>query len=193
MNTIDRSVTAGCRLPALLLLAVLLGGCVSVAGPEAAARLLDDKRQAAAAYQGGDYAQAAQRYRALVRDWPEEAENWFLLGNSYVRLRQPEQALGAYREALVRDPRNSRAWYNVVYLQAEALGRTVVEMQRNVDPRDPAYARINALVLQVLAPFGDEVLPPGMVPVTEAAPGPALVGPEPDAGAGTDASPATAP
>lgn len=160
----------GQRPAVALLLALLLGGCVSNAGPEAAARLLDDKRRAAAAYQGGDYAEAAQRYRALVREWPEEAENWFLLGNSHVRLQQPELALGAYREALVRDPKNSRAWYNVAYLQAEALGRTVAEMQRNVDPRDPAYARINALVLQVLAPFGEEVLPPALAPQPAPAP-----------------------
>ncbi len=73
--------------------------------------------EAAAAYEQQDWAAAEVLYAELVTLLPQNAEYWFRLGNCYTRTGKPDEAVVAYREALVRDPELSKAWYNMGLVQ----------------------------------------------------------------------------
>ena len=64
-----------------------------------------------------DWAAAEVLYAELVTLLPQNAEYWFRLGNCYTRTGKPDEAVVAYREALVRDPELSKAWYNMGLVQ----------------------------------------------------------------------------
>jgi tetratricopeptide (TPR) repeat protein len=109
---------------------ITLGGC---ARPD----LEDKRREAYRLYQDKEYAAAAQEFEVLVEHIPRDAELWFRLGNAYTRSMQPKRAISAYENAILRDPRLTRAWYNkgVVHLQ-QGL-KTFVDMHEYVDSADP--------------------------------------------------------
>ncbi len=132
----------------LLLLTVGLSGCASP-------NLEEQRRNAYRLYLEQEYAAAARGFEILVERIPRDAELWFRLGNAYTRSKQPKQAIAAYENAIMRDPRMTRAWYNkgIVHLQ-EGL-KTFVDMPEYVDAADPvarqgAYKR--AQLLEILAP-----------------------------------------
>ncbi|MFW6387320.1 MAG: tetratricopeptide repeat protein [Thermodesulfobacteriota bacterium] len=113
---------------------ITLGGC-------APSNLEERQRKAYRLYQDKEYAAAAQEFRGLVEHIPRDAELWFRLGNSYTRSQQPQRAIQAYENALLRDPRLARAWYNkgIVHLQ-QGL-KTFVDMHEYADSSDSATKR----------------------------------------------------
>jgi cytochrome c-type biogenesis protein CcmH/NrfG len=60
------------------------------------------ERNANQAYHEEDWITAEREYTKLTGMTPTNAEPWFRLGNVYARLNRPNDALLAYREALVR-------------------------------------------------------------------------------------------
>jgi cytochrome c-type biogenesis protein CcmH/NrfG len=98
-------------------IAVLLSGCSMVPHTNTSAQklnhVLTTQQQASEAYQADDMEHASALYLKLTRLIPQEADYWYMLGNTYVRLQQPDQAVQAYQQAIARNPNHSRAWHNL--------------------------------------------------------------------------------
>ena len=89
----------------------------------------------------------------MTQKAPEEAEPWFKLGNIYARTLRIELAIQFYREALVRDPRNVKAWHNMAVVQLRQAGKSFGEVELLVEPDNELHKKsvkiqesINALV-----------------------------------------------
>jgi tetratricopeptide (TPR) repeat protein len=108
---------------------------------------------AAKAYAEGDWRAAEKLFKALTERVPEEGEFWFRLGNVYARMQRPEDAVAAYKEALLRQNVKSKSWHNmgIVYLRQAANAFT--QMLTELTPEDPLYPRamlLNDAVLKIL-------------------------------------------
>jgi len=51
------------------------------------------------------------------------------LGNIYAHLDQPDFAVQAYKESLVRDPRLGKAWHNMGLVQLRQSANSFLQMQ----------------------------------------------------------------
>lgn len=85
------------------------------------------------AYIDKDYATAVEQFEKLVLDIPKDAELWFKLGNAYAKNKQPQQAISAYQNSLLRDPRFEKAWYNMGIVQTQIALKTFIDMSEYVD------------------------------------------------------------
>lgn len=133
-------------LPVLLLAAA---GCVQ-GGVKPSKNSLEEvfalRARAEAAYRGENWPEAEKAYRALTQQVPAESENWFRLGNVYARLGRHYDAIALYREALVRNPQNSRAWHNLGVTQLRVATNTFQELQQHTEPTDPVTERARRVV-----------------------------------------------
>lgn len=123
----------------ILVTLVLLSGCASLSRP---GDLIELQRQASAAYAAGDYGRASQGYAELVKQSPKDADLRFRLGNSLAQQGEVEAAMGAYREALLRNPKHAKAWHNLIYLQLQGVGHSVAQMYLSIDRNDPQVAGV---------------------------------------------------
>ncbi len=105
------------------------------------------------AYAEKNWPESEQHYATLTRKSPGEAEPWFKLGNIYARTFRPELAVKFYREALVRDPANVKAWHNLGIIELRQAANTFATLQDLLEPGDVLYEKsvtiqtsINALV-----------------------------------------------
>jgi tetratricopeptide (TPR) repeat protein len=121
-------------------LLVFLGVVLTLSGCTAP-NLEERQRQAYRLYQEKDYAAAAQEFEVLVEHIPQDAELWFRLGNAYTRSMQPKRAISAYENAILRDPRLARAWYNKGIVHVQQGLKTFVDMPEYVDSDDPVARR----------------------------------------------------
>ena len=101
-------------------------------------------------YQKGDLAASEKDYLELVKKAPEEALHWFRLGNIYARTHRPEAAIIAYREAVLRKPDYSKAWYNMGIIQLREAANTFNQMQVHTESKDPLYPEGKKLLDEVL-------------------------------------------
>lgn len=101
------------------------------------------RRDGEAAYAAGDWRLAESHYRTLVKAIPQDAELWFRLANIYARTEQPDLAVQAYREALVRDGDLAKAWFNMGVVHLREAANSFMKMQVHVAP-DNAMARQGA-------------------------------------------------
>ena len=148
-------------LPAALLAILLLAvqGCTGTnvkPGKKSLEEVVALRAQAEAAYKGENWVDAEKAYRTLTQQIPAESENWFRLGNVYARLGRPYDAIALYREALVRDPQNSRAWHNLGVTQLRVATNTFEELQKHTDPADPVAERAHRVVDAVMQLLQDE-------------------------------------
>lgn len=131
---------------AFLLAPILLTGC-AVTGPSDLVRL---HQQAQSAYAEGRAAEAESHYRQLTERLPTDAEPWFRLGNLYARSQRFDAARHAYREALVRQPNQPKAWHNLgvthLHQALEALSEAVARAPLG----SPLHSRSQSL-LEALA------------------------------------------
>lgn len=93
--------------------------------------------QADAAYRNGELDVSEKDYLTLIKNSPEKALPWYRLGNIYARTQRPEAAIGAYRQALLRNPRYAEAWYNMGLTQLREAARTFNEMQAHTESGAP--------------------------------------------------------
>jgi tetratricopeptide (TPR) repeat protein len=91
------------------------------------------------AYQSGDFPQALRYYKKLSEAVPGEAELWYRLGNTYARMQRDEDAVKAYREAVIRDTHFSKAWYNAGLSLLRASSATFSESLQYIPRNDPVY------------------------------------------------------
>ncbi|MGB1882606.1 MAG: tetratricopeptide repeat protein [Gammaproteobacteria bacterium] len=132
----------------VVLLTISVVGCSG--SPRQHQQLSDDtlavdfgkiKGDAEQAYKDGDWAVAVKHYQTLVRETPQDAVYWFRLGNAYARTKQPDRAISAYREALVRDADNAKAWFNMGVVQLRQAANSFLKMEIHVDESDPYAAQ----------------------------------------------------
>jgi len=147
-------------LPLIGMLLILLAGCAAT-GPvqeEQASQqdLFELRQQANQAYKDGDMKASEEKYAELVKKVPEEAELWFRLGNVYARTQRPQAAVKAYREALVREPQMSKAWYNMSIMQLRQSVYSLGQMQVYSDPDDPLYAEGRQLLEGIIDLIGKD-------------------------------------
>ncbi len=108
--------------------------------------LVEVQKRADAAYQNEDWKTAEKEYLYLAKNLPGEIEPWFRLGNIYARTGQLDAAVSAYREALVRDTKNSKIWHNLGIVQLRQATNTFVEMLDYTNPDDPLNQRAKQIV-----------------------------------------------
>ncbi len=108
--------------------------------------LVEVQKRADAAYQNEDWKTAEKEYLYLAKNLPSEIEPWFRLGNIYARTGQLDAAVSAYREALVRDTKNSKIWHNLGIVQLRQATNTFVEMLDYTNPDDPLNQRAKQIV-----------------------------------------------
>ncbi len=103
--------------------------------------LLELQKQAETAYLNNDMAASERDYNILVQELPEIAEHWFRLGNIYVRTNRPGAAINLYREAVLREPKYAKAWFNLSIVQLKQTAYSLNEMLLHVDNNDPLYTK----------------------------------------------------
>ena len=139
------------RAPALtaaLALVSLCGACALVPPKQPTAAPVDlpaAAQLAAQAYDQQAWDEAESQYLILARALPDNTEPWFRLGNIYARTARPDLAVNAYREALVREPGNAKAWHNMGIVQLREAASSFEEMQKFIPHDDPLYARSQEL------------------------------------------------
>lgn len=139
----------------LALLTVVMLGCASPV--QKAAKALDEKARADQAYRAGNCDQAVALYRSLLGKYSDMREPWLRVGNCLARKKDLFGAEQAYRQVLVIDPDNAKAWFNLTLVQSQGLAMTVLEMERNVPASDPVRAKVDALLGATLAQVSKSV------------------------------------
>jgi cytochrome c-type biogenesis protein CcmH/NrfG len=99
------------------------------------------EQQANSAYQNEDWQTAENAYLELAQKTPSQADPWFRLGNIYARTERLDAAVTAYREALLRDQKNSKVWHNLGVVQLRQATNTFIEMMEYTDTSDPLNQR----------------------------------------------------
>ena len=84
---------------------------------------------------------AEKAYQRLTVQIPGDVEPWFRLGNVYARTNQLDAAVATYREALIREPKNSKIWHNLGVIQLKQAANTFLEMQQYTEENDPLSLR----------------------------------------------------
>lgn len=121
-------------LAAMFIFLLLASGCASK-------HVRVDREEAYRAYEAGKYVAAAEHFTRLVDQSPKDAELWFRLGNAHGKANQPEQAIAAYENALLRAPTMSKAWYNKGIIHLQQALKAFVDMAAYTDPEDPIGRR----------------------------------------------------
>lgn len=104
------------------------------------------KQETDEAYVNDDLVTSEKGYEILVRETPTVAENWFRLGNIYVRTNRPAAAVNLYREAVIRDPKYSKAWYNLSIVQLKQTAYSLTEMLNYTSSDDPLYDKAKKML-----------------------------------------------
>lgn len=120
--------------------------------------LIDLQAQARQAYLDKNWASAGRYFMQLTDAMPKDAENWYWLGNTYARLDQPADAILAYREALLRNTKHSRAWHNLAVMHLRQSAASLLEMQKYIGPDDPLFVRSEQMVQTVFQLLGTQKL-----------------------------------
>ena len=113
--------------------------------------MLELRKQADAAYSKDDLVTSEKDYQILVKEMPEIALHWFRLGNIYVRTNRPYAAMDLYREAVVRDPKFAKAWYNLSIVQLKQTAFSLNEMLTYTERTDPLYSKARAMLEEIKA------------------------------------------
>jgi tetratricopeptide (TPR) repeat protein len=87
----------------------------------------------------GEYKKALNYFQEAVAAHPDDSNAWFGLGNCYIGLEKPEEAIDAYRQVIRTDPANANAYYNLG-LYYRQIGRYEVALKTfqdalEVDPK----------------------------------------------------------
>lgn len=127
----------------MLMLVLLLSGCMSNPAREDVGKedLVTLRQHAASTYQEREYTKALPLYEMLVAQVPDDGLLWFRLGNLRTRLKQPDQAIEAYRRAVQLNPRLDKAWHNLSILYLRQATNSLTQMLQYTDPKGPLYPK----------------------------------------------------
>lgn len=132
-------------VPLALMTALAACGGQTNTQPEEEVNLIELQREAIEAYERRDWVAAERHYTQLVQKAPKDAETWFRLGNIFARVNQVDNAVRAYREALIRNPDNARAWNNMGVVQLRQAANTFRELYNNSELDNPLNERAGEL------------------------------------------------
>ena len=118
--------------------------------------LFEIQNRAETAYLNDDLVNSEKDYLVLIEELPEVAMHWFRLANIYVRTNRPVAAINLYREAVLRDPTYSKAWFNLSIVQLKQTAYSLNEMLIYVDKSDPMYDRAKKLLEGIQAVVNQE-------------------------------------
>lgn len=104
------------------------------------------QQRAKLAYDAGNWPNAEVHYLKLTKALPLDAEPWFRLGNVYTRMERPGEAINAYHEAIVRNPKNTKTWHNLGIVQLRQATNTFVKLQKYAEDDDPLGQRARYVV-----------------------------------------------
>jgi len=104
------------------------------------------KEETDEAYNNDDLFTSEKGYEILVQKVPTNAENWFRLANVYVRTNRPLGAIRLYREAVLREPKYSKAWYNLSIVQLKQTAYSLTEMLNYTNSDDPLYDKAKIML-----------------------------------------------
>lgn len=135
---------------------VLLSAC-NHASVKKVTNLLEQQIEADNYYAQDQCDKALPLYEELSQAMLTDTKNLLRMGNCYAKKQNYSQAEQAYMSALERDSSFIKAWYNLSYIRAKILARTVSEMYKNVDPSSEDAEKIRTLTIDVLAPFNLEL------------------------------------
>jgi len=99
--------------------------------------VLELQKKADSAYHGGNVAEAVQDYTRLTQLIPEEPNYWYMLGNALVKAQEPDQAVLAYDQAIIRNPRHTRAWHNLGVIRLRQAQAAFVSSAETANAGDP--------------------------------------------------------
>ena len=160
----------------LCLSLVLLIGCSRSPTSDTAAAAPTEKVDFAAvraaaeqAYNDSKWREAGVHYERLVRETPQDAVYWFRLGNIYARTERPDLATSAYREALVRDADNAKAWFNMGVVQLRQAANSFLKMEVHVRESDPYAAQGRKAYETIMGLLGVDPQAPRVATQTESA------------------------
>ncbi len=97
------------------------------------------EQQASHAYVNKKWKVAEEKYSELISISPGTAEIWFRLGNIYAHTKQPEKAISAYQEAVIRRPAYEKAWHNLGLVSLQQTTATFLEMLNHLKPGSARY------------------------------------------------------
>ena len=160
-----------------LLCAILItiAGCASTSTKSARSNPDDIKATAARAeesYARADWASAAEAYGVLVEKMPQDTNLWFRFANSLARSEQPDRAVTAYREVLVRDARSSKAWFNMGIVQLRQAANSFLRMNNNIAPDDPLRAQGEQVYGAIMQLLNEDTTAKATIPAATSKPGP---------------------
>lgn len=167
-----------CLALTLLLLLVACGSTARKAGGRAADDMQATAARAEQSYANAEWAAAADAYAVLVKDMPQDTNLWFRYANALARSEQPDKAVSAYAEVLARDPRFSKAWFNMGIVQLRQAANSFSRMNANIGADDPLRAQGEQVYGGIMNLLGDESgAKPGASPAGgRAKPGPVAPG-----------------
>ena len=143
----------------VLACALLLTACGSTSrklGGRSADEVKATALRAEQSYASAEWASAADAYAVLVKEMPQDTNLWFRYANALARSDQPDQAVAAYREVVVRDARFSKAWFNMGIVQLRQAANSFSRMGSNVTAEDPMRGQGEQVYGAIMKILGDD-------------------------------------
>ena len=140
------------KFTAVFLVVVILTGCdLQNLRPtnNDLSEFIEVEKRANIAYQKEDWATAEKEYLQLTQQVPAQSEPWFRLGNVYARTNRLDAAVSTYKEALKRDPGNSKIWHNLGIVQLRQATSTFIQVVNLTEEDDPLNSRGKQVVNSV--------------------------------------------
>lgn len=139
--------------------ALLLSACSSTShklGGRSADEVKATASRAEQSYANAEWATAADAYAVLVKEMPQDTNLWFRYANALARSDQPDQAVAAYREVVVRDAHFSKAWFNMGIVQLRQAANSFSRMGSNVSAEDPLRGQGEQVYGAIMQILGDD-------------------------------------
>lgn len=147
------------RVGLALACALLLAAC-SGASLKRGGRSVDEVKATAVraeqSYANAEWAAAADAYGVLVEEMPQDTNLWFRYANALARSDQPDRAVSAYREVVVRDAHFSKAWFNMGIVQLRQAANSFSRMGSNVTAEDPMRGQGEQVYGAIMKILGDD-------------------------------------
>ena len=133
----------------ILFVVVLMQACATTVSHNTDLFALRD--QAIASYQKGEYQQAVELYTQLVEAVPEDSELWFKKANAHAQLLQPVLAIESYQQAVLRNPKQYKAWRNMSIIHLRQAANALTQLMTVLPPSHPIYDSSLRLTQNIMA------------------------------------------
>jgi len=118
--------------------------------------LFEERSKAITFYQNNQLAESLAIYDRLIASVPEDAELWFRKGNIHARINQPNEAVKAYQEAVLRDQKYYKAWRNMTTIQLRQAANSMTQLIAVLPPSHPLYPDSFALTKDIIKLISDK-------------------------------------